>query len=704
MNPTQQRIVDVLQKKMTNKNVSFFSNLALYKMAQVASNMGATVSFVGGKKIPTNVYALSLATSGFSKGRSLKFLETEIFNQFRTEFVNHTLIVRSRAVIEALAEENAIISGKDVSHEEQNLWKTVTALPKFIYTFGSGSTPEGLRGLMTALSLRNTGAVTLEIDEIGSSITSNKDVLDNMLMSYDGGLIKNKLKKTDSNDDILNPVPTNLMAFGTPSKLFDGGTSEEMLMDFLDTGYGRRFIYAYADDVPEIMSAADKMLQLMDKSVDDEAEKLSNEIKILANTKYYGVDAELTDEANVALFEYEESCLKRSAKLKSYQEIEKTELEHRYFRVLKISGVYAFMETSKTVTLEMVNDAIELVELSGESFKKLMTREKNFVRLAKYIAEQGSSPVTLAELTHDLSGFFKGSENAKREMLTLAKSWAAGNDVIIKENIVSDVSYFTGEMIENTSMDSLIVSASAKLADGYADHYARWEKFPQVLDSNLNICTHHFEENYRDANHAKLPMNLMVLDVDEGVSIKLARKLLEDYTYIMYTTKRHTETHNRFRIIMPMSKIIKLNEQEHKLFYQNIYDWLPFEVDSATGDIARKWQCYKGCTQYSNDGIMFDPTMMIPGTTKAKKTSDMILSYGSDTTKLERHIFMNTEGRSNALIKIAMVHVDRGLDYDTIYSLVSGSNSKLDVPLDDREMTSTIFKTVAKKIGERDGA
>ena len=48
---------------------------------------------------------------------------------------------------------------------------------------------------MTALSIRDTGAVTLEIDEIGSSITQNKEVLDNMLMSYDGGLIKNKLKK-----------------------------------------------------------------------------------------------------------------------------------------------------------------------------------------------------------------------------------------------------------------------------------------------------------------------------------------------------------------------------------------------------------------------------------------------------------------------------------------------------------------------------
>ena len=704
MNATQERIVNILQKKMTNKNVGFFSNLAIYKMAQVATNMGATVSFVGGKKIPVNVYALSLATSGFSKGKSLKFLETEIFHSFRSNFVNHSFGTRSAAVVEAEAAAIALASGEPPDREEHKLWTTITALPKYIYTFGSGSTPEGLRGLMTALSMRQTGAVTLEIDEIGSSITQNKEVLDNMLMSYDGGLIKNKLKKTDSNDDILYPVATNLMAFGTPSKLFDGGTAEDMLMDFLDTGYGRRFIYAYADDEPEVMSAADKMLQLMDKSIDKDAEVLADEIKLLSSTSNYNHEATLTDEANVRLFEYEEDCLKDASKLKSYQEIQKTELSHRYFKVLKISGTYAFMELSKDVTLKMVEDAIELVESSGIAFKKMMTREKNFVRLAKYIAEQGNTPVTLAELTHDLSGFFKGSESAKREMMTLAKSWAASNDVVIKENIVGDVAYFTGETIENTSLKKLIVSASTEITTGYKGHIAQWSKFPGVVDSNMNMCTHHFTDEYREGSKAIPAMNLLVLDVDEGVSIAMAQKLLEDYTYLIYTTKRHTKTHNRFRIIMPMSKIIKLSEAEHKLFYDNVFEWLPFEVDEQTGDIARKWQCYKDCEQFTNEGQLFDPTMFIPGTTKSVKTKEAINSYGSDTSRLERHIFANTEGRSNSLIKLAMVHVDRGMDYETIYSLVSSSNAKLLEPLDEREIASTIMKTVTKKIGERDGA
>ena len=36
MNKMQGQIVDILQKKMTSKNVGFFTNLAIYKMAQVS--------------------------------------------------------------------------------------------------------------------------------------------------------------------------------------------------------------------------------------------------------------------------------------------------------------------------------------------------------------------------------------------------------------------------------------------------------------------------------------------------------------------------------------------------------------------------------------------------------------------------------------------------------------------------------------------
>lgn len=704
MNTMTSDILKILQTKMTTKDEGFLLNLITYKLGQIATNMGTTVTYIGGKKIPTNIYVLNLANSGFSKGKSLKFLETEIFHKFKDNFSTGTFIDKTRLEVEARADLNAILTGKEPKFEEQVLWKKITDLPSYVYTFGSGSTPEGLKGLMTSLSMRRTGAISLEIDEIGSNISSNKEVLDTALEVYDNGLVKNKLKRTDSNAEIENPVAMNLMAFGTPSRLFDGGPSEEQLMSFLETGYGRRFLFGYVDEQTSVMEASEKMLSLMDKSVDADAERIADELKLLSDIRRHSMEIELEDDANVLLFEYEEKCLKQAGLLKAYQDIEITEMSHRYFRVLKISGIYGFIEGSKTVTKRMVEDAIELVERSGEAFKKTMQRDKPYVRLAKYIAEQGAAPVTLADLTHDLGGFFKGSESAKRDMLTLAKSWAATNDIIIKESLTGDIQYFTGEVVQNTSLDNIIVSASTDLASGYVPHNAKWTDFTKLCTRDMNFCTHHFEDQHRTGTKAILDTNLLVLDIDEGVSLKLAQKLLEDYEYLMYTTKRHTETHNRFRVLIPMSKIIKLTEEEHTNFYKNIYDWLPFEVDDQTADIARKWQTYKESKVFTNEGKMFDPTIHIPNTTKAIKTREHLKSFGNDVSKLERYIFANVKGRNNGLLQLAAVHVDRGLDYDTVDQLICASNAKLADPLSDKEIAATVMKTVSKKIHERDGA
>ncbi len=701
MNKKQQEIVEILQKKMTSKNIGFFSNLVAYKMSQLATNMNATVTYVGGEKIPVNTYCLNLANSGFSKGKSLKFLESKIFSNFKESFTTGTFIDRTRLIVEAQADINALASGKDAKYETQKIWKAITDLPTYVYTFGSGTTPEGLKGLMTALSIRESGAVSIEIDEIGSNISSNKEVLDTLLESYDGGLIKNKLKRTDSNSEIENPVPTNLMAFGTPSKLFDGGASEEQLMSFLDTGYARRFLFGYVHEDMEVMDASDKMLSLMDKTVDTDADDMNNYLKSLALLSNHSQESILSDEANVALFEYEEKCLKQASVMKSYQEIEKTEMSHRYFKALKLSGVYAFIEGSTTVTKEMIEDAIELVELSGKAFAKMMSREKNYVRLAKYIAEQGDSPVTLADLTHDLSGFFKGSEAAKRDMLTLAKSWSASNDIIIKESFVGDIQYFTGETIKQTSLDSLIVSVSTEMTTGYIPHYSKWEAFQKLCENDFNFCTHHFKDKYRDGAHMLPETNLLVLDIDDGISMKIAMKLMEDYEFLAYTTKRHTEHHNRFRMLLPMEKTLKLNEQDHKDFYTNVFASLPFEVDEQTADGPRKWQTYKNSEIHTNKGKLFNPMPYIQNTTKAKEQTAKINSFGPDVSRLEKHILMNTDGRNNALLKIGMVHVERGLDYDTIYQLIVSTNNKLLEPISEKEILGTVMVTVGKKIAKR---
>ena len=64
---------------------------------------------------------------------------------------------------------------------------------------------------------------------------------------------------------------------------------------------------------------------------------------------------------------------------------------------------------------------------------------------------------------------------------------------------------------------------------------------------------------YRDQDHAIPGLNLAVIDVDEGISIDTAKLLLKDYKYLIHTTKRHTNENHRFRVIFPLSHVLKLN-------------------------------------------------------------------------------------------------------------------------------------------------
>ncbi|MDT1904048.1 DUF3987 domain-containing protein, partial [Acinetobacter baumannii] len=80
----------------------------------------------------------------------------------------------------------------------------------------------------------NAGSVNLQIDEIGANLIGQTEVLNTFLELYDKGLVKDKLVKSTSEnvrfERIDGATPTNMLLFGTPSKLLDGGVTEQHLM------------------------------------------------------------------------------------------------------------------------------------------------------------------------------------------------------------------------------------------------------------------------------------------------------------------------------------------------------------------------------------------------------------------------------------------------------------------------------------------
>lgn len=108
---------------------------------------------------------------------------------------------------------------------------------------------------------------------------------------------------------------------------------------------------------------------------------------------------------------------------------------------------------------------------------------------------------------------------------------------------------------------------------------------------------------------------------------------------------------------------------------------------------------YHDWLQHYQDGELFDILPFIPKTTKNEERQSQLRDQ-EHLDNLERWVINNTGdgNRDNMLLRYAMILVDSGYKFDTVKDKVIGLNNKLVDKLDELELHSTIFHSVAKKL------
>ena len=213
-----------------------------------------------------------------------------------------------------------------------------------------------------------------------------------------------------------------------------------------------------------------------------------------------------------------------------------------------------------------------------------------------------------------------------------------------------------------------------------------------------HYTAHQFNGGHRHSSNLIEGFNLAILDVDGDVSIDTARELLKDYKAIFATTKRHTPKAHRFRIIFPMSHVIKLDSKGYSRFMQNVHAWLPFAVDSNTTDCARKWESFNG-DFYIQDGDLLDALDFIPNTYKEEAQKKQI-KKNANLSSMERWFLLNTKvnhNRNQMILRYALALVDTGLAADKIHHKLIAFNNQLEYPIDKSEIDGTVMQTVLKR-------
>lgn len=702
--PVIEEIVDVLCNKTQNTDRGFYKVEVAYFLAKMASAMRASIMTKDRGKVPINIYALCLASSGFGKGHSVNIMENDLIKGFKRRFLDETMPSISEDHLTAMAQDRSIRNNTTEEVEMDILNAEYKRLGAYPFTFDSGTTP-AVKQLRDKLLLANCGSINLQIDEIGSNLIGSTEVLNVFLELYDQGLVKQKLtKNTQDNirsDDRDGSTPTNMLLFGTPVKLLDGGQTEDMFYSFLEVGYARRCLFGIGKlDKKALysMDPAQIFARLTDPSNTAIVNKWSQHFFNLADPAKFNWQMTISDQTSINLIQYKSECERLADALPEHEEIKKAELSHRYFKALKLAGALAFIDESPEVTDTHLYQAIKLVEESGDAFGSILTREKAYMKLAKYIANS-KSEVTHADLTEALP-FYKSGVAARNEMMSLATAWGYKNCIVIKKSLVDGIEFFKGETLQQTNLDKMILSWSNDLAYNYQPEEGPWDQLKVLFQgTGLNWCNHRFKDGHR-CNTEVLPgFNMIVVDVDGTTTINTVKELFKSYRYILYTTKRHqTEGKDRFRLVFPINYVLKLSVDEYKEFMNNIFKWLPFETDECANQASKKWSSYDGGQYFQNDGEILDALKFIPGTSRNDQYKKEMAKI-EDLGNLERWFAtqMSEGNRNNNMFKYGMVLVDSGLTFEEVSSQIKKFNKQLSNPLPEEELEKSVLVTIAKK-------
>ena len=698
-----EEIVEVICNKTQNTDRGFFRAEVAYFLGKMAASMRAIVVTKDRGEIPVNIYALCLASSGYGKGHSVNLVENEFMKPFKKRFMEEALPIIAEQHLIQLAKERAERSGSNMEDELTKLEGEFRRAGAFPFTFDSG-TPPAVKQLRQKLLLANIGSINLQIDEIGSNLISSTDILTLFLELYDQGMVKQKLTKNtvdnQRSEEVDGKTPTNALLFGTQAKLFDGGQTEDQFYSMLDIGYARRCIFGWGQQDQKAFhtqNAREIYLRLTQPTNNVTSNKWSEIFYDLADPANYGAKINVEEDVGIRLLEYKIACEIEATKLPDHDEIRKAEMSHRYFKALKLAGAYAFVDGTKEITMDQLMSAILLIEESGIAFQKILSREKTYVKLAKYVATVGTE-VTHADL-HEALPFYKSGQAARNEMMTLATAWGYPRHILIKKSFVDGIEFFKGETLKENNTDESIISYSDHYAFGYLNERVPFDKLHTLTEAKgMHWCNHHFRDGHRLDEKTMAGFNLIVIDVDGDVNLDTAHDLMKDYRFLTYTTKRHTDEANRFRLIMPTNYELHLDSDEYKEFMNSLMEWLPFKTDEAANQRCKKWETFPGSYHYNLEGELLDVLPFIPKTSKHELHKQSMQKIQS-MDNLERWFAQRiaSGNRNNQMIKYALALVDSGLNLVNVNDQVHAFNKKLANPMDESEINATIMATVAKK-------
>lgn len=436
----------------------------------------------------------------------------------------------------------------------------------------------------------------------------------------------------------------------------------------------------------------------VDNTMQNRINAISNRLVDIVD-KYNGKSIPLSNEASVYYEEYEAQCKLNSEQCGKFEIYNQVCMQNKHWIALKISGLLAMLDLSNTVELSHYLQAVKIVDDSYSYMQQLTKREEKYELIVEWLTETGNSESEYT-LTQSLP-FYKEVKN-KKSFWDLAKGYAYENNITLMIEDKRNITFYQAKAKKKTNLEEpLLFSYSMDIArDYYSNDSITWKDFHKVMQKD-GVCysAHTFKDGHRNNDNAIEGFELLMLDVDSGTPLDIARLLLDNYTYLIATTKSHNKEKkgvvcDRYRIILPMKNRLELSKEQYTKFMTNLMEDMPIELDPACKDAARFYYGASGEYWY-NEGELFDADKYIPNT----QEEEQYIKQGKTLAKgnisgISQYIIRNeSNGRNSSLIKLALLLARNGYRENELKEEILRVNKQFNNPLSESELERTILRS-----------
>ena len=700
-NPIVQEIADVICHRTGSVNRHLFQVEIAYFLTLIPSMLRAKIHSPERGIIPINCYSIAIAHSGFGKGHSIEILEG-IVEKFRKKFMRDIFFPEAEDHLFSLATSIAAKKNTQENEEYKVLKEEFAKQGSFPFCFDSGTSP-ALKQLRYKLLLANCASINFQMDEIGSNLLNNTEMLNVFLELYDLGKVKTKIIKNTNEQrreiSIKGSTPANMLMFGTPYRLFDGSKTEQEFHSFLNTGYARRCLFAVSQISKSMKNVpVEKQYDyLVEKNKNFKVNTLSAKFEKLADKQFLHKIITVPRDTGINLLSYRLYCEDKASKMPDHEELRKIELSHRYFKALKLAGCYAFLDEVDEITPDHLNQAIKMTEESGISFDKILARQRNFIRLANYLSDS-SDELTHADLVEDLP-YYPQSQTARKEMMELAMAWGVSNNILITKTTVQDIDFFKGEKLKETDISRLKLSWSFDPVEDFQDENQPFYKLEKLLEKSDIHWSNHFYKNGTRSDFTTIPgFSFVVIetDIDEDIPSDVIQKLLSKYKFVSSISKNSLKGKEQFRILIPCSHELKLSKADYALFIKSLMLWLPFKANSVSSQRSKRWVNLPGSKIFVNNSENTEILNILPFIPKTKGNIEFIKSIKEkgNLNHLDRWFLSLAEetNKADAFKEYISILLKMNFQTKEIKEKVSHLNTFCEVPLRKGELNELVFK------------